>query len=581
MRAEYAQKFRLFGLVELRYTDFHVETTSSGSTISRGSTTFQQYYKLGAEGYIYHPRLAVFTASIAYNDTKFNPERGINVTTKDFTYDITTTFLPYRPVAFDLYARKIDYTFNLAGDPVDTSSNLYGARLRINKRRWPATRVEYYHWDYELLRFGNTTDKVTEDRFTLDVRGRLNPFSTKYQLMAEHTSISKPHFNDKILNARINFSSILRPGIYFYNWLSYIKSNYYKNFSFSTNLYFTPWKRFQHNYSYEYIKADNELQGNQELGAERKTIKTKTETILGSWGYRFTERMSSALSLRYTRNEENGVRWDAEGISTSIGYARPISWMKFASYYRFLLRQDERRGNFQEHNVEINVSTSKFRWGILYGMYVFNYIDETQKYMQKTGADDFFDEDAEMLEKTSETFTHLFRLGVRGRIPGRELGRAYWNVETEYFKSDTSGRRPARVYDEYLGSSGAAYEDYDLHFSQWSVTGNLSYPFRRGIVLTFKTGYRMGESNDKKRTSYFYESRLVYPISRRLGIVSWWRHVFTELEGSQNSEERLFQIEADYKLGRTYIVFEGRIRNILNDGERYDRILTLRARRSF
>jgi len=582
MRIEYPRKFRFFGLVEFRYTDYHVETTSSrSSTISRGSTTFQQYYKLGAEGYIYHHRLAIFNASLSYNKTNFYPDQGHHVNTKDITYDITTTFLPYRPVAFDLYARKIDYTFNLTGEPVDTTSNLYGARLRINKRRWPSIRLEYYHWDYELLRYGNKTDKITEDKFTLDVRGRLNAFDTKYQLMVEHTTIEKPRFEDTILNARLNMSSILRPGIYFYNWVSYVKSIHYKNFSFSTNLYFTPWKRFQHHYSYEYIKTENEIQGIEDLGIENETISSKTETIVGSWGYRFTERLSSSLALRYTRNQENGERWDAEGISASLGYARPISWMKFASYYRFLLRQDERRGDFHEHNLELNVTTSKFRWGILYGMYVFYYIDETQKYLPRTGGDDFFDEDTEMIERTSETFTHSLRLGVRGKIPGRELGRAYWNVETEYFHSDTSGRRPTRIYDEYLQTSEVSIEDYKLEFRQLSVTGDMSYPFRRGIVATFKTGYRYGESNDKTRTSYFYEGRLVYPLSRRLGVVSWWRHVFTEIEGHQDLEERLFQIEANYKLGRTYLLFEGRLRKVIGDGERFDRVMTLRARRTF
>ena len=131
----------------------------------------------------------------------FAPEYADNVTAKDIGYDIYTTFLPYRPVAVDLYARKIDYTFNLTGEPLDTTSNLYGARLRMHKRNWPSIRLEYYHWDYQILRSNreNKKDTVQEDRYTLDVRGRVGFLATRYQVFVDYLSLSRLSLDDNIL----------------------------------------------------------------------------------------------------------------------------------------------------------------------------------------------------------------------------------------------------------------------------------------------------------------------------------------------------------------------------------------------
>jgi len=581
MREEYPNRFRLFGVVELTYRNYYVETTSGRYTIDRSNQTFRQYYKAGVEGFIYHPRLAIFSASISYNDTRFHPEKGQNVTTSDIGYDILTTLLPYRPVAFDFYARKIDYTFNYAGDPVDTSSLLYGARLRMHKRNWPSIRLEYYRWEYDLLRYKTTTEKRIEDRYILDVRGSFSLWATKYQLYVDYLSLSLPEFEDNILSARLSTNSILRKSIYWYNWFSYVKSDFYKLVNFSSSLYFPSGRRFQHNYLYEHLQSESTLMGNEELGIENKTIELKTESVVGSWGYRFTERLTGSLSLRYTKNDLNGTKWDAEGVSASLGYGRPISWARFSSYYRLFLRTDERRGDLNEHILEINLSTSRFRWGLLYARYYFSYIDETQKYLERTGADDFFNEEEVFLKRTAKTYINSISLGVRGRLPGRAMGRAYWNVEAEYFQSDTSGERPKRSSeDDILEGDISQYEKYELKVRQFELTGNIFYPLRRGIVLNFRTSYLTGETNNRIRTSYYYEGTVTYPVSRRFGFLALWRHTWTQIESYPDREERRFELKADYRLGRTNVSFEGWLRKIIADGERLDRILYLRVRRA-
>jgi hypothetical protein len=308
-----------------------------------------------------------------------------------------------------------------------------------------------------------------------------------------------------------------------------------------------------------------------------------------------SERLTGSLSLRYIKNDEitrkandeKRNRWDTEGISVSLGYGRPISWVKFSSYYRFFLRKDERRGDFYEHIVELNSSTSRFRWGIVYATYTLHYIDETQKYLPVGSEDEFSEEEGEedkFLKRTAKTFSHSFITGVRGRIPGTTMGRAYWNVEAEYFQSDTEGKRPVRTTvedgDFGFGDSSPREEKYELHVKQFSLTGDISYPFRRGIVGNFRINYSSGESNGKSRSVYFYEGRLIYPLSRRAGIMAWWRQTWTQTDGSSDREEHFLQLEAEYKLGRTFLSFNGRIRKVTDQGERLDRILYLRVRRT-
>jgi hypothetical protein len=596
MQVEYPKRFRFSGLIELSYQNYYIETSSRGSTRDRSQNTFRQYYKAGVEGYIYHPRLAVFNASISYNYTIFNPQYADNVTAKDIGYDIYTTFLPYRPVAIDLYARKIDYEYNLTGEPLDTTSDLYGARLRMHMRNWPSIRLEYYHWDYQILRFNNKNvkDTVQEDRFTLDIRGRNVFLATRYQVFVDYLSLSRPSYDDNILSARISTSTLIKRDINWYNWISYLNSNYYKFFDVSSSLYFPPGKRFQHNYLYEYMQSEYEFRVLPEVGLASESTKLKTHNLSGAWSYRLSERLAGSLSLRYIKNNETTIqgtdekraRWDTEGIGISLGYGRPISWVKFSSYYRFFMRKDERRGDSYEHTVELNSSTSRFRWGIVYAMYTLHYIDETQKYLAVGSEDVSADAQDQFLKRTAETFTHSFITGVRGRIPGTTMGRAYWNVEAEYFQSDTNGKRPVEsteaesdyYYDS--GDSAQKNENYELHVKLFSLTGDLSYPFRKGIVGNFRTNYSTGESNGKSRSIFYYEGRLSYPLSRRAGIMAWWRQTWTQIEDSADREEKFLQLEAEYKLGRTFLSFEGRLRKVTDQGERLDRILYLRVRRT-
>jgi len=582
MREEYPQRFRLYGLIELSYRNFEIKIKSSGPSRTMGNQTLRQFYQLGMEGFIYHPRLAVFDATIGYNKTKWVPDQGnYDVESKNIQYDIKTTLLPYRPIALDLFARKIDYTNDWTQPDifVDTSSLLYGARLRMNLKRLPSMRLEYYHKTYELIRNIKSQDieKFKEDRYTFDIRGHLHFWNTRYQGLIDYSERSRRDWNISVLNARLSLSSALTKKIFFYNAFSYSKSDSSKMFSFASSLYFLPTERFNHQYGYQLFDAENKFEGSPDQGIEGKTTKTTTDSVYGAWGYRFTSRLTSSAALRFTKNQENETKWDTEGLSFSISYGRPISRLNLASYYRLFLRRDERRGDFDEHQIELNMTTTRFGLGIVYANYSFLYLDETMKY-QAIGDEYSYDASSELLQRTSKSFTHLFRTGIRGRLPGKARGRAYWNLEAEYFHSDTNGQRPARITDEF-GFSEVITEDFERKIRNFTLTADLSYPFRRGITVNFKAGFITGKSDSLNRTVYYYESSLNYPISRRLSCRAFWRQIWTQYDNSPDREESDFHVTANYVMGRTFISFEGRLRRISDKGDRLDRTLYLKLRR--
>jgi hypothetical protein len=221
MRIEYPKRFSFNGLIELTYTNYTVTSGIDGRKTLGATSTFEQYYRLGVEGYIYHPRLAVFDASIHFRDIKFTAKAGYGNQSKDIGYDINATFLPFRPVSLDLYARKIDYTVDWTGMPVDTSSNLYGARLRVNSRNLPAIRLEYYHWEYGLLRYGDVVDTIKIDRYTLDVRGFLNKLRTRYFFFADIASYTRPEGNYSVQDYRLTTATTFKNALSLNNYLGY------------------------------------------------------------------------------------------------------------------------------------------------------------------------------------------------------------------------------------------------------------------------------------------------------------------------------------------------------------------------
>jgi hypothetical protein len=577
MRIQYPTKYRLTGVVELTYINYLTKANYDGTETEAETSSFQQYYKVGVEGYIYHPRLAVFNANITYRDTKYSPEYREGFGTKDIGYDVSVTFLPYRPVSLDVYARKIDYTVEWTGVPVDTTSNLYGLRLKTHLRNFPSLRLEYYHWDYELLRYSNVTEKNSIEKYILDLRGHSRFLKTKYSLYIDFTDYTRMGKSYDTLQVRIFSDTKLDKGTYFQNFLNYSEDNISTLLGLSSYLYFKPGTRFNHFYGYNFYNSEYRFKGLAAQGIEDKITQTTTHTLYGTWGYRLSLRLNSSLSLRYGSNEVDKGKWNFYGIGTTIGYTRPLAVFNVSSHYKFSLRDDEKRGGFNEHNVEINLLTRRFRIGTVYTTYAFLYLDEEDRYAEKIGEDFFFGE-SESLKRTSETISHTLSTGIRGRLPIRTIKRSYWNVEAEYYNSSTKGKRPTRVKTEFDYSELKTIE-FEEKSEEFSLTADLSYPLRKGMQFNLMSGYSVGENNSKDRKSLYYEARFNYPYSRNLNILAWWREVWTEIHENPEIHERFFEVQTIYRYGKLVFHLEGRIRIMEDKSERTDRRIFLSAKR--
>ncbi|MEW6215346.1 MAG: hypothetical protein AB1478_09150 [Nitrospirota bacterium] len=487
MRVVYPRRFRLTGLVELSYRDYSITSTYARTETKSGWAAFEQRYTLGLHGYIYHPRLAVFSTSVTFRDGKIKGKAGTTGEARDINYDLLTTFLPYRPISLDIYATKIDSTIEgWTTAPYDVSSNSYGTRLRITKRRLPTMRIEYDHWDYSS---GLEPKKTETDRFGFSITGTLKAIRTRYTLGGDFLDYSGPIRSYKAQYIRGDMDTVIKNGDILRTAFQYSDDEVSKLFSFDANLELKPYRRFNH--SYRYYQYAEEI------------TKTATYNMMGTWGYRFTDRLNSTASLNYSLTEWDGMRSSSYALGASLNYRRPIADLDFTSHTRLSFRKDEIKGDFKDYSLGLGLATRKLRWGRIYTIYDFDYrvYDYTYKYKTLKKA-------VKTLEQ--ETTEHRLRTGVSGRGPGR----AYWTVETEgNFLDSTNGDSIAK---------GRA-EQWAQKIRHYSLTGEAVYPIRRRGTATLKAGYTTGETNEREIERYYYEGRFNYPIFRNLSFLAWWR----------------------------------------------------------
>jgi len=159
----YLKKFRLTGLVELSYRDYSVSSTYRGRKSESGLSSFEQRYKLGLQGYVYHPKLVTFSTSVTFRKEKTDFDSGGGERdAKDINYNFSATFLATRPVSMDVYGSRTDSTIEGVA-PYDITSNYYGTRLYFRHRKYPSVRLEYNHWDYTIEREKSFRVRVDEE----------------------------------------------------------------------------------------------------------------------------------------------------------------------------------------------------------------------------------------------------------------------------------------------------------------------------------------------------------------------------------------------------------------------------------
>ena len=563
------KRFRLTGLVELTYRDYSVSTTYHGRKSESGWSSFEQRYRLGLQGYVYHPKLVNFKTSVTFRKEKADSDSGGDSDAKDINYDFSATFLATTPVSVDIYGSRTDSTIEgVRAAPYDITSNYYGARLYFRSRKYPSARLEYNHWDYTverekgfrvmdddyffydedehpgsgglIVRKKRVKEKTSLDRFSLNVNGYLKTINTNYNASGYLSDYSSPFRKYRGKYLTINTYTVIKKENMVSTTFNYSDIDIFTLTRFATSARLFPIGRLHHSYGYEYLTSETDRE------------KTDSHTFSNYFRYRFSRLIFGAAQLRYRFGKRNGVSEDSYDIGIGLNYGRPVKDFDFTSYYKFNLSREERRGEyrFMENSVGVGLSTRKFMWGRIYS----NYDISFRKYDFTSFRES---EDPDRSMDKAHSMQHRVRAGINGRGPGR----AHWNMEAE-----------ARIFDSKMKDHRTGFwlgEDaWAEEIRHYTISGDIGYPVGRRGSATVRAGYTTGTTNSEPVERYYYEGRLNYRLLRNLNLLAWWREELRNegwWAGRPILESRIrefgwktreYQVELYYIIYRTTISLE-------------------------
>ena len=556
----YAKRFRITGLIELTYRDYSMESKHERKGGGESDySIFEQRYRLGLNGYVYHPKLVSFSASITFRKENQDWESGGDYDSDGINYDFSASILPANPVSLDVFALRSDFTIDGSGiAPVSNTTNYYGARIRLAKRNFPLIVLEYSHLDYAterergrvdfdrdanrvIVKKKRVEDKTEIDRYYANIHGSVKRINTRYTLTTTFTDYSSPlrKFDGKYLVAT-TYTTIKKE-----NWLStsltYSDIDTYKRTMLSADLRLAPIGRLYHTYRYQYEDYETENE------------KRKSQTVGNHLLYKFARTIFAFARWNYTFGKRDGVSEESYDIDAGVNYNRPFRNFDFSSYYKLSLSKEERYGdnNYMNNSLGVGFSTRKFRWGKVYANYDFSIRQYDYTYSVRE-YDYFFDWESDELEKMTaegDSTEHIIRIGINGRGPKR----AYWNIETE-----------ARIYDSDINNHGTVYwvgdEQWAEKIRHYTFAGDIGYPFGRRGLATLKGRYTTGQTNSHDVERYNYEVHLNYRILRNLNFLAWWREDWrnkgwwagrpVNIESAYGWKTREYQIELHYVIRR-------------------------------
>ncbi len=522
-RASYQKKFYLRGLIELEYQKYSSEYSYHGRNSHRETTFFSQLYKLGVNGYIYHPKLALFSANIAYKKDKLKSKElsGDKSDSKNINYDLSVIFLPQRPINLNVYASKNNIkTGGLGLSDYDYSMFSYGARLVSTLRKLPIIVLQYDHWEYttERMRGRRITedsdfffeefppeeggliilremakDKTEVDRFDLNVRGLFNPLNTRYTLSANYIDFSGPLRSYDSQSLRTTTYTVLKRQNVISTFFQYSDIDISKLMSFGTNISLAPIGRLYHSYNFEYLTSETEEE------------KTTSYTFGGIWRYRLSNRINGRAIFRYRFGESDGVDDNYYNFNINLNYGRPVNNYDFTSKYYAGIGREQKIGqfNYMVHGISAGLSTKKFKWGKIYLNYDLTY--RTLEYKP---------EQAGIKSNDSTEIENKLRMGINGRGPGR----ARWEISLEARFLDASSSNEGAWISVWYGERG-----WGQKLRHYTMEGSLSYPLGIRGTLTLRSSYTAGTTDSEPLTKYYYEGRVTYRIFQRLNLETFWR----------------------------------------------------------
>jgi len=570
MRTTYPKRFSFNSVVELTYKDYAIETQSRGRTTESNFATFEQRYTLGVKGYIYHPKLIVFSTRLTFRDQEMIKTTSIyKPKSKNMIYELQAIFLPYRPISLQTYATVSDYTVEgLKSNHYDSRITNYGAILGINLRNWPLIRLEYYHLNIKPTGSQQNKKETTNDSYNLTLKGTSSKLKTQYSLNLSYSDFQTPFEEKQNIYASLYTRTTFRL-LSVSNYFSYYDKEDSKLLGYYCTIDFTTFGRFYHTYYY--------LHENYEEKLIERTRKGTRQEVRADLSYKLSFNLSTSLSATYGLLEEDNEKGDYYAVAASLSYSRPIKQHYFVSHYRLHLRDNNFRGKFVEHLGNIELTSKNYRWGRLYISYNITKIDGTFKIINTTYLDGVAFEEKPDEGKYKAT-THYLVLGLKGRL----FKKATWSAEAQYINTDSTTKRPKRSfgYSEYDDSP---ILETERKRNYYLFLGEIFYPLGiRGSSANLRSGYSHGEIDSKKTNKLFYELRLNIPISRRLVLASWARQAFYKIEGNADRATKEFQVIANYRRGKIFLSAEyWLLITEENDRTRNDRRFILKAKRQF
>lgn len=589
MRIPYPKKFTFSGLVEISYNDYLYQIPSLGKNNDYHMSFIQQNYGIGVGGFIYHPRLAVFTANLKFRDSRQLAGVGGKVNSQIYGGNFLLTFLPYRPVSFDIFGGYTHDTIDPVGNFINSqwavTQNLndlyYGARLKIRKRSLPLMRLEYEHRSSDIYNPGQGYKAIKTDEVTLDMRGTFRLLHTIYLGLFRYTDFSGPSVSYKSKEMQLNLRSDITRGVAWQNTFTYSDIDVSKLLSFGSNLSIRRTEIFNQYYAYQHYRSEHHFAGLETQGIADKDTTQTINSLTGSWTYRFINGPVTSLSLNYGTETDNNEKAKFYGINFSVSYGRPLLGLSFSPRYRFLLRKDELRGELLENNLELNLVTKNVSWGTVYSNYSLTVSNEKARFRQAS-TDEFAEDEEPVIKETKiDSIIHLLRAGLRGRAPGKRLSRAVWNIEAIVFLSDATITRPIpeSVLEEEEDQTSRT-ETIKRNIRRYSLLGNLAYPTGWASIF-FSTGYSIGESNGRSLRRFFYEERIQYPIFRNLTVLARWKQLWENIQDTPSRRVNEYNLTAEYRIGRTTLSAEGSVLRSTTDAvDIYVRRFFLKLRRT-
>ncbi|MEW6109616.1 MAG: hypothetical protein AB1632_10685 [Nitrospirota bacterium] len=188
VRWEQGQRYKFYGGVEFSYRNY---TEERNGVTTRDETAFMQRYSLGLSGYIWRPKLIIFSSDVSfmiYNQDPKNDSRNIN-------FGFNSVVFPRTRFPLILFASRSTTTFDgYLGSGNDTTSTNFGARWGYTTLTNKKLILSYAHSTYDIKGDGSGDSTTVLDTFIVDFQSA--PYLDRRKLYSNYRNNRNLNLNN-------------------------------------------------------------------------------------------------------------------------------------------------------------------------------------------------------------------------------------------------------------------------------------------------------------------------------------------------------------------------------------------------